>query len=55
MTKREAIKNSLKHIRQNAVPYAINLTTEGYDIYGDRLLERYATPQILRGRRGCWI
>lgn len=55
MTKREAIRNTLNHRKQDAVPYAINLTGEGYDIYGDRLLEQYATPQIMQDLKEGWI
>lgn len=55
MTRREMIKNALAHKPQEAVPYAINLTVEGYDAYGDRLLEQYATPKILQDYRDGWL
>ena len=55
MTKREAIKNSLARRKQEVVPYAINLTVEGYEAYADRLLEQYATTQILKDLEEGWL
>lgn len=46
MTKTEIIKKVLNHENIPTVPYAINLAPEGYRVYGERLLEQYATEQI---------
>jgi len=46
MTKTEVLKRTLNHETIPEVPYAINLAPEGYQVYGKRLLEQYATEQI---------
>jgi len=50
MTKTEVLKRTLNHETIPEVPYAINLAPEGYQVYGKRLLEQYATGK----RRVNW-
>jgi uroporphyrinogen-III decarboxylase len=47
MNHREYTQLALAHQPSTHVPYTINLTVEGYQAYGDALLERYATAEIL--------
>jgi uroporphyrinogen decarboxylase len=51
MLKVDCVKKALRHEQDSHVPYAINLTGQGYDIYGDRLLETYASEQIMQDYR----
>jgi len=51
MLKVDCVKKALRHEQDSHVPYAINLTGQGYDIYGDRLLETYASGQIMKDYR----
>jgi uroporphyrinogen decarboxylase len=46
MIHRDLVKSALSHQPGERVPYTINLTGEGYDAYGDNLLNTYATPDI---------
>lgn len=46
MNKTEIVKRVLNHEELSVVPYAINLTGRGYEIYGKRLLEQYGNEKI---------
>lgn len=46
MNKTEIIKQVLECKKNGIVPYSINLTREGYDIYGERLIEDYGSKKI---------
>lgn len=46
MSKRDLVLEALQHKKSGPVPYAINLTGAGYDAYGERLIEDYASGQI---------
>jgi len=46
MTGQELIKNALNH-KSGKVPYSIMLTTEAYNLYGDRLLAEYRNNQVM--------
>lgn len=45
MTKREIVQSALRHEHTGRVPYAINLTGEGYKAYGEQLLRDYPCEQ----------
>jgi len=55
LTRRDSIKKAITHEPQAAVPYAINLTGQGYSIYGKQLLEQYASSQIMQDLQDGWI
>ena len=46
MNKRDLVLEALQHKKSGPVPYAINLTGAGYDAYGERLIEDYASDQV---------
>ena len=47
MTKFDMVKQALAHRNTGRVPYTVNLTGESYDCYGQKLLNKYASKQIL--------
>lgn len=55
MNRREVVRKTLQHKPQEIVPYAINLTGQGYDIYGDQLLREYASEQIMQDYKDGWL
>ena len=46
MTRYEAVKNAIAHKKQPVVPYSIYLTGDGTKLYGQKLIDRYASDQI---------
>ena len=48
MIKREIVNQALTHKFDGKVPYSIVLTGEAYDMYGDRLLIKYGSGQVMR-------
>ena len=48
MNKTQIVKSTLNHQELPVVPYAINLTGRGYEIYGEKLLEQYGNEKIKR-------
>lgn len=48
MTKVEVVKQALKCSTDGPVPYSIYLTSQGYDAYGERLIEDYASEKIIK-------
>lgn len=46
MTKKDLIQSAIAHKPCDKVPYAINLTGEGYNAYGRQLLEDYPNDKI---------
>ena len=46
MNKTECVKAALAHVPCDKVPYAINLTGEYYQTYGEQLLKEYASEKI---------
>ena len=47
MTKRELVYSAIAHRSNSRTPQAINLTGEGYEAYGERLLNDYKDPQAV--------
>ena len=47
MTKRDLVRATLAHTPGLRVPYAVNFTGEALDAYGAKLLEDYASEQVL--------
>ena len=48
MNKTEVVKKTLNHQHTPEIPYAINLAGKGYALHGQRLLDAYASEQILQ-------
>lgn len=46
MNKREIVKQALRCDKDGFVPYSINLTEQGYAIYGDKLISDYGNEKI---------
>lgn len=46
MNKRELMKQTISHASTGYTPYSIYLTGEGYNAYGNKLLEDYNNPQV---------
>ena len=46
MNAREYVKLAVGHVPSDKVPYAIRLTSEAIDLYGDRLLRDYHDPEV---------
>jgi hypothetical protein len=47
MTRYEAVKAAIQHKETGHVPYAINLSGEGGDLYAEKLINRYASAKVL--------
>ena len=47
MTGRDLVYSALEHRDCPRTPQAINLTVDGYEAYGQRLLEDYRNDQVL--------
>ncbi|HEY5585892.1 MAG TPA: uroporphyrinogen decarboxylase family protein [Ruminiclostridium sp.] len=47
MNKTERIKEALRHENTGCVPYAINFTVEAIQLYGERILQDYASEQVI--------
>jgi len=47
MNKRELVKNTIQHKSVGFTPYSIYLTGEGYNAYGNKLLEDYHNPKVM--------
>lgn len=52
MTGRELINQAIAHKYYEKIPYSIVLTTEAYDMYGERLLSKYGNEQVMRDLNG---
>lgn len=48
MTGFELVNEAVSHKSCGKVPYSIVLTGEAYDAYGDKLLEKYSSKQVMR-------
>ncbi|MGN1141141.1 MAG: uroporphyrinogen decarboxylase family protein [Oliverpabstia sp.] len=46
MTKTEIVKETLKCKNRGIVPYSIYLSIQGYDVYGEQLIQEYASEKI---------
>lgn len=46
LTKRERVKRAIEHKETESIPYSINFTGDGIDIYGEHLISDYADEQI---------
>lgn len=51
MTKAETVKCALKCSQNGPVPYSINLTEDGYKIYGERLIQDFGSEKIWKDYR----
>ncbi len=51
MNKFDYVKKALRHEADSIVPFYIRLTLEGYDAYGDRLLQDYHNPDVMEDYR----
>lgn len=47
MTKRDYIKQALRHESGDRVPYCIQMTGDVYRLYGDQLLKDYYNPEVM--------
>lgn len=51
MNKTDIVKRALQCKEDGPVPYSINLTGEGYEIYGDKLIEDFGSEKIKKDYR----